>query len=210
MWFKLFAQSFNNQSGSLSGEKKKWFLLLQPTVWTFSPAIFIPHCFWVYFLTFTFWLTMVVLRSLSFSPPRPDTTLSSRPGGLVRNFPDKLRYRRRAALGEDRLADLRAGAGWWTWSPLMGCVILAVSALEESVGGGKQTRGILWVREKSGIWSLIKYKGPREARSRIHCETLVSKINHDRHKKRCIHPREQREVLYMKHASPLLKSAFAV
>lgn len=74
---------------------------------------------------------MVVLRNLSLSPPRPDTTLSSRPGGLVptRNFPDKLRYRRRAALGEDRLADLRAGAGW---SLLIGCVILAESALEEA------------------------------------------------------------------------------
>lgn len=87
---------------------------------------------------------MVVFRSLSLSPPRPDTTLSSRAGGLVptRNFPDKLRYRRRAALGEDRLADLRAGAGWWAWSPLMGCVILAESALEErQVGeetGGKR------------------------------------------------------------------------
>lgn len=79
-------------------------------------------------------LTMVVLRSLSLSPPRPDTTVSSRPGELVptRNFPDKLRYSRRAALGEDRLADLRAGAGWWAWSPLMGCVILVESALEET------------------------------------------------------------------------------
>ena len=79
---------------------------------------------------------MVVLRSLSLSPPRPDTTLSSRAGGLVptRNFPDKLRYRRRAALGEERLADLRAGA----WSPLMGCVILAVSALRERRVGKTQ------------------------------------------------------------------------
>lgn len=82
-------------------------------------------------------LTMVVLCNLSLSPPRPDTTLSSRPGGLVptRNFPDKLRYRRRAALGEDRLADLRAGAGWFAWSLLIGCVILAVSALEEAQMG---------------------------------------------------------------------------
>lgn len=81
-----------------------------------------------------FWLTMVVLRNLSLSPHRPDTILSSRPVGLVptRNFPDKLRYRRRAALGEDRLADLRVGAGWCARSLLSGCVILAVSALEEA------------------------------------------------------------------------------
>lgn len=83
---------------------------------------------------------MVVFRSLSLSPPRPDTRLSSRAGGLVpvRNFPDKLRYRRRAALGEDRLADLRAGAGWWARSPLICCVILAVSALEERWVGESQ------------------------------------------------------------------------
>lgn len=83
---------------------------------------------------------MVVLRSLSLSPPRPDTTLSSRTGGLVptRNFPDKLRYRRRAALGEDKLADLRAEAGWLAWSTLMGCVILAVSALEQRWVGEEQ------------------------------------------------------------------------
>lgn len=105
------------------------------------------------FFTFSLWLTMVVLRSLSLSPPRPDTTLSSRPGGLVRNFPDKLRYRRRAALGEDRLADLRAGAGWWPWSPLMGCIILAVSALEETWVGNRQEGYCGWEkRAEYDIW----------------------------------------------------------
>lgn len=89
----------------------------------------------IFSFSVSLWLTTVVLRSFSLSPPRPDTTLSSRAGGLVRNFPDKLRYRRRAALGEDRLVDLRAGAGWWAWSPLIGCVILAESALEERQEG---------------------------------------------------------------------------
>jgi len=97
----------------------------------------------IFSFSFSLWLTMVVLRSLSLSPPRPDTTLSSSTGGLVptRNFPDKLRYRRRAALGEDRLADFRVDAGWWAWSPLMGCVILAESALEDR-----------WVRNMSDGW----------------------------------------------------------
>lgn len=110
----------------------------------------------IFSFSFSLWLTMVVLRSLSLSPPRPDTTLSSRAGGFVptRNFPDKLRYRRRAALGEDRLADLRAGAGWWAWSPLMGCVILAESALEERHRWEKRDEYDIWFSTRT-LWRLV-------------------------------------------------------
>lgn len=110
------------------------------------------EAYYFFLLFLSLWLTMVVLRSLSLSPPRPDTTLSSRTGGLAptRNFPDKLRYRRRAALGEERLADLRVEDGWWAWSPLMGCAILAESALEERWVGEKHEG---CVTERRGIWS---------------------------------------------------------
>lgn len=122
---------------------------------------------------------MVVLRSLSLSPPRPDTTLSSKLGGLVpaRNFPDKLRYRRRAALGEERLADLRAGAGWWAWSPLMGCVILAVSALEKTRVGDREEEH--WGRGKRADYDIwFSEMVPMKLETQIHYRSQLTKNNH--------------------------------
>lgn len=79
MWFKLFAQSFNNQSGSLSGEKKVIFALSAHCVNIFPgyfySSLFLGLFFDVHVLTYDCGFAQPLLLS---PPPWHDTVLQAR------------------------------------------------------------------------------------------------------------------------------------